>query len=142
MKDKLLGFLGLMRRANAITVGEENSGAAVKTGKARLLLLASDASDNARRRAEAFVFGRDVPLLRLPLTKEELAGCTGVSGGSMAAVNDAGFAAALVRQLAAQWPEEYGETAGALTEKLSRKGRRVSADKKCNGRRRTNHGHD
>ena len=46
--DKILNMLGLMRRANAIQIGETNTGSAVRAGKAKLLLLASDASDNAK----------------------------------------------------------------------------------------------
>ena len=60
MSDKILNMLGLMRRANAIQIGETNTGAAVRGGKAKLLLLAADASDNARSRAEGFTRGRSV----------------------------------------------------------------------------------
>ena len=63
MSDKILNMLGLMRRANAIQIGETNTGAAVRGGKAKLLLLAADASDNARSRAEGFARG-GVALLR------------------------------------------------------------------------------
>ena len=58
MRDKLLHLLGLMRRANALAVGEVNTGSTARAGKAKLLLLASDASENARRRAEGFAAGR------------------------------------------------------------------------------------
>ena len=60
MSDKILNMLGLMRRANAIQIGETNTGAAVRGGKAKLLLLAADASDNARSRAEGCTRGRSV----------------------------------------------------------------------------------
>ena len=53
MREKALKLLGLMRRANAIQPGEDRAGEAVQAGKAKLLLLASDAADNARRRAPA-----------------------------------------------------------------------------------------
>ena len=41
-----------MRRAGKIDLGETATGAAVRAGRARLLLLAADASENARKRAE------------------------------------------------------------------------------------------
>ena len=41
MSDKILNMLGLMRRANAIQIGETNTGAAVRGGKAKLLGSAS-----------------------------------------------------------------------------------------------------
>ena len=43
MREKTLKFLGLMRRASALQAGENNAGEAVRGGKAKLLLLASDA---------------------------------------------------------------------------------------------------
>ena len=85
MKEKILKFLGLMRRANALQVGENNAGEAVRGGKAKLLLLASDASENAKKRAESFVGGRSCLLLELPFTKEELSAALGLGGSSMAA---------------------------------------------------------
>ena len=41
MREKTLNLLGLMRKANAIAVGETNTGGAVRAGKAKLLLLAA-----------------------------------------------------------------------------------------------------
>ena len=43
MDDKAMGLLGLMRRAGAIQIGEDNTGETVRAGRARLLLLAADA---------------------------------------------------------------------------------------------------
>ena len=48
MREKALKLLGLMRRANAIQPGEDRAGEAVQAGKARLLLLASDAAVSRR----------------------------------------------------------------------------------------------
>ena len=79
MREKTLKFLGLMRRASALQAGENNAGEAVRGGKAKLLLLASDASENAKRRAESFVGGRSCLLLALPFTKAELGGALGAA---------------------------------------------------------------
>ena len=99
MRERILGLLGLMRKARAAAIGETDTGAAVRGGKAKLLLLASDASDNAKKRAETFVYGRGVTMLRLPFTKQEISAAVGKGGCSMAAVCDAGFAAALTKLL-------------------------------------------
>ena len=109
MREKALKFLGLMRRANALHAGENNTGEAVRAGKAKLLLLASDASDNARKRAEGFVGGRSCLLLPVPFTKEELGAALGYGPCAMAAVTDLGFANALIKRL----QELDGETYGA-----------------------------
>ena len=63
--DKALGYLGLMRKANAVAIGETDTGAAAKSGKAVLICLAADASDNARKRAETFAHARSVPVTSL-----------------------------------------------------------------------------
>ncbi len=143
MIEKILNLLGLMRKANSIAVGETNTGAAVRGGKAKLMLMAHDASDNARHRAEGFAAGRSVLTAELPFTKEELAASLGMSGCSMAAVTDMGFANALLKLLAAQWPENYGELAAQMEQRFSRAERRKTEAaaherNKRSGKRRTN----
>ena len=54
MRPEDLGFLGLMRRAGKLSAGEEGVRQSVRAGKAKLILLASDASPNAQKRAEDF----------------------------------------------------------------------------------------
>ena len=137
MREKILPLLGLMRRANAIAVGEVNTGGAAKAGRAKLLLLASDASENARRRAEGFAAGRALPLTTLPFTKEEFASAVGLSGGSMAAVTDLGFAAALLKALAEDEPERYGAEAERMAERCARLRANTQVRTKRIGKRRT-----
>lgn len=136
MREKTLNLLGLMRKANAIAIGETNTGAAVRSGNTRLLLVASDASENAWHRAEGFAGGRDITLVRLPFLKEEISAHVGVSGCSMAAVMDIGFANAFMKSLAMLHPEEYGEAVQrveALFDK-TRQGREQTAARRRNKR--------
>ena len=63
MRPEDLGFLGLMRRAGKLSAGEEGVRQSVRAGKAKLILLASDASPNAQKRAEGFSAHARVPLL-------------------------------------------------------------------------------
>ena len=114
--DKAAQYLGIMRKAGKLEIGETDAGAAVKAGKAKLLFLAQDASDNARRRAETFVYGRGTPLTRLPYPKEVISGRVGKSGCAMAAVTDLGLAAAFASALAGEDPEAYGALAARLNE--------------------------
>ena len=83
--DKAANYLGLMRKAGRIALGEHDAGAAARAGKACLLLLAQDASDNARKRAEGFAYTAQVPLLRLPYTKQALCERLGKTGCAIAA---------------------------------------------------------
>ena len=86
--DKAANYLGLMRKAGRIALGEQDAGAAARAGKACLLLLAQDASDNARKRAEGFAYTAQAPLLRLPYTKQALSERLGKTGCAIAAVTD------------------------------------------------------
>jgi len=138
VKDKLLHLLGLMRRANAIAVGEVNTGAAARGGKAKLLLLASDASENARHRAEGFSAGRNLPLAELPFTKEEFSSAVGLNGGSMAAITDLGFANALLKALAAEEPARYAALALETDARYERERKQQQTRNKRIGKRRTN----
>ena len=124
MREKTLNLLGLMRKANAIALGETNTGGAVRAGKAKLLLLAADASDNARSRARGFTHGRDVVTVTLPFTKDEIAAHVGVSGCAMAAITDIGFANAFMKSLAAAVPEGYDESTAEIQRRFEKADRR------------------
>ena len=112
--NKALGFLGLARKAGTLITGEDNARSAVRSGQARLLVVSADASANARKRAEDFVKGTNIPLVSLPMTKEEVSSATGRPGCSMAVFTDTGLAAGFLKALAA----EYGEACSGLTELL------------------------
>ena len=132
MSEKSLNLLGMMRKAGAIEIGETNAGAACKGGKAKLMILASDASDNARKRAAQFVNGRKTILIDAPYTKEEISSKVGAGGCSMAAITDLGFAIAFVKGLAETEPEKYTEAAEKLSARYDKAVRRKksAADEK------------
>ena len=100
--------------AGRIALGEHDAGAAARAGRACLLLLAQDASDNARKRAEGFAHAAQAPLLRLPYTKQALSDRLGKTGCAIAAVTDPGLAKAFVSALAQANPEQYSNTAAEL----------------------------
>ena len=138
MRERILGLLGLMRRAGAVSPGEDQAGDAVKAGKAKLLLFSADVADNARRKAENLSNGRNVQLVPLPFDRGELGAAMGLGSCSMAAVTDLGFADALMKLLAAQWPEEYAETAQRVRQRSEKAERRkTQKGSKRAGTRRT-----
>ena len=138
--DKALNYLGLMRKAGACAVGETDCGIACREGKVKLLLLASDASDNAHARAKGFVYGRKIPLLVLPYSKMELAGRLGKGSISMMAVYDLGLAVAFVKAL--NTDGAHSELVAQMEDKLKQQNQR-KAEKKAHernkkfGKRRT-----
>ena len=143
MKEKALNLLGLMRKANAAQIGETDTGAAARAQLAKLVVLASDASENAKSRARGFVYGKNIPLVTLPFTKEEISEHVGKNGCSMAAICDLGFADALMKILVGISPDEYGVTAELISEKLTQEKQRKRESKaheknKRTGKRRNN----
>ena len=115
MTDRALNYLGLMRKAGRIEIGETATGAAVKAGRARLVVVAADASPNARRRVESFLQGRRALCATLPYTKEQLSDALGKSGCSMAACTDFGLSDAFLKALAETDPQTYGTLAVEMT---------------------------
>ena len=119
-----------MRRAGKIEIGETGTGAAVRAGRARLLLLAADASENARKRAEGYLYGRRALLVPLPYAKAELVAQRGKSGCSMAACTDFGLSAAFLEALAEKAPEEYGPLSLEMERRADKAARRRAAGPK------------
>ena len=124
MKADILGFLGLMRRASALAIGEENASEAIGKGKARLLLLPSDGREKTALHAERLLEGRSALKILLPFPEEELAAALGTGRCSMAAVTDLGFAGALMRQLAGEYPGRYDEELEKVTFRYEKAKRR------------------
>ena len=123
MEARAMGLIGLMRRAGAIEIGEDNSGSAVSAGKAKLLLTAADASENALRHAERFTQGRRVITVPLHYTRDELGKALGIGGCSMAAVTDIGFANALMKALSEQEPDMYAQDEETIEHRQSKTAR-------------------
>jgi len=102
-------FLGLARRAGHLEVGEEGTGSVARAHKAKLLVICSDSSDNARKRAANFSAAGNVMVVTLPCTKEELGQAVGLGSPSMAAITDIGMAAGFIEKLASENPGCYEE---------------------------------
>jgi len=122
MDSNLLSMLGLARRAGHLEAGEEPVDAITRAKDARLLLLASDAADNTRRRVEHFAQNGACLWLRVPFTKDELGHAVGRTSCAIVALTDIGFASAVARRLADTDPAQYGQAA----ERLEVKARRAS----------------
>ncbi len=97
--DKALNYLALARKAGRIELGEEPAGAAARAQHARLIVVASDASDHTWRRAKSFVAGTDQQCMKVPYTKDEMGMVTGRSALALAAFTDPAMALAFVKAL-------------------------------------------
>ena len=110
MTDSTLNTLGLALRARHLAVGEEPVAEVCRAHRARLVVLASDGADNTARKARRLAGESGAPAVTLPCTKAELGFALGRASCAVAAVTDAGFAASLLRRLAAAGltPDETG----------------------------------
>ncbi|MEA4920999.1 MAG: ribosomal L7Ae/L30e/S12e/Gadd45 family protein [Clostridiaceae bacterium] len=95
----ILTFLGLMKRAGALSVGADDTAESCKLGKARLALLACDTAENTVKWIEESCRHKDVPVLRLAHDKKDMGDALGVGGCATAAVCDTGFSLALCKKL-------------------------------------------
>ena len=120
MSNAILSLIGLSKKAGRLEVGEEPVGAAARARHAKLLLVASDAAANTRRRCSHFAEAGAVPWAELPFTKEELGGTVGRSSCALVAVTDIGFASSLAAKLSALNPERYGDLATKAQKALQR----------------------
>ena len=118
--NRILSLLGLALRGGNLVVGEEPVEAVARARDARVLLLASDAADNTRRRVEHFAEAGQCLWLRVPFTKAELGRAVGRSSAAVTAVTDIGLANTIVHRLAELDPVKYDEAAAKLELKAKR----------------------
>ena len=116
--DKALNYLALARKAGCAELGEEPVGAISRTGKAYLILVASDASDHTWRRAKSFAAGTAQQTLRVRFTKDEMGFAIGRTSLAIAAITDAALALALVKALGE--PEKHKAVLESLSEKAAK----------------------
>ena len=124
---KALNYLSLARKAGRIELGEEPVGAAARAGKARLIVVAGDASDHTWRRAKSFAAGTDQQCVRVAFGKDEMGLVVGRSSLAIAAFTDPAMAVAFVKALDGQ--ERYRDALAALEQKSEKLRRRESEAK-------------
>lgn len=95
---KILSLLGLTQRSGKLASGEFMVEKAVKEGRARLVLLAGDASENTKKKFYNMGAFYQVPVMELS-DKEKLGHSIGRSERSSLALLDDGFAKAIKKEL-------------------------------------------
>ena len=97
-RKKVLNLLGLATRAGKTASGEFMTEKAIKSGKAYLVIVSEEASDNTKKMFENQCKHYQVPFYCWGL-KEELGHAIGKEFRASIAVTDQGFAEALLKQL-------------------------------------------
>ncbi len=116
--DKALNYMALARKAGRIELGEEPVGAAARAQKARLVVVASDASDHSWRRAKSFVAGTEQLCIRSCFDKDQLGQAVGRTSLAMAAFTDPAMALAFLKALGQ--PEQFRAEMESLERRATR----------------------
>ncbi|MDD3253510.1 MAG: ribosomal L7Ae/L30e/S12e/Gadd45 family protein [Lachnospiraceae bacterium] len=105
-KQKILNLIGLSTKARKTVSGEFSTENAVKDGKAHLVIIAEDASDNTKK-----MFTNMCTYYKVPICyfggKDELGHAMGKEMRVSLAVVDAGLANAIVKQMNIIGGSEY-----------------------------------
>ncbi len=91
VRDKVLSMLGLAARSKNLVSGGYMTEQAIKSGRAYLVVIAEDASDNTKKRFGNMCEFRGVPY-EYYSEKEILGHAVGKEERTVVAVTDAGFA--------------------------------------------------
>ncbi len=105
-RKKILNLLGLATKAGKIASGEFMTEKSVKDGRAHLVLVSEEASDNTRKMFLNMCTYYKVPIYLFG-KKEELGHAMGKEMRASLAVLDAGFSKALVKQIELNGGSEY-----------------------------------
>ena len=128
--DKARSYLGLARKAGLLVTGEDGCADAVSGGRAKLLMLASDASPNTARKAQKLLQGHRAPLEALPWDKETLSALLGRQSCSMLCFTDLPLASRFAAAMADEAPQ-WGDTAALLARREEKAARRKAAPRKA-----------
>ena len=97
-RQKVLNMIGLATKAGKTVSGEFSTEKAVKTGKAWLVIVSEEASDNTRKMFTNMCTHYKVPIYLFG-TKEELGHAMGQEFRASLSVEDAGFAKTLASRM-------------------------------------------
>lgn len=125
MESSYLGLLGLSRRAGKLCSGSEASREAISCGEAKLVIIASDASEKTRENFKFFAEEAEVCLINVTESAAELGNAIGKRPCAVLSVCDVGFSAAIVKKLA-----DINNSAKEAAQRLSEKAERATARRK------------
>lgn len=96
--DKVLSLLGLAARGKNLVSGEFSTEKAVKAGKAALVIVGTDASDNTKKMFTDMCTYRNIPIY-FYATKAEIGRALGKEIRASVAVTESGMAANIIKRL-------------------------------------------
>ena len=108
-KNKITGLLGIAAKGGNVSSGELAATEQIRAGRAKLVLIARDASDNTKDRFVSMCRGHKAPACSWQ-TKEELGRSIGKAERSVRVITDRGLADKIAQLLLNESEAEfYGE---------------------------------
>lgn len=98
MKHKMLSYLGLAMRAGKLVTGDEGVIKAIRSGQASVVIMAEDASANAKKKYRDKCQSYQVPLIEC-CSRDELGSSIGKAERVIIAVTDAGLSQLIQKSL-------------------------------------------
>ncbi len=98
MTNRIYSFMGLATKAGKLLSGEEACDKAVKSGKAKLVIVAGDASENTKKKFIDMCKYRGIDI-RVFGEKDSIGRYTGKDVRSVVAILDWGFAGRLMEMI-------------------------------------------
>lgn len=96
--DKIYSLLGLCQRAGKLVSGEFGCESAIKNNKAKLLLLAEDASENTKKKFQNSAAYYHIPICILG-SKERIGSALGKESRAILAITEEGFANSILKKM-------------------------------------------
>ena len=96
INDKVLSLIGLAKKAGKCKAGEFSVEAEIKAHKARLVIVALDASDNTKKHYSDMCSYRNIPIVYYS-DKDTLGRCIGCEERAAAVILDDGFASGILK---------------------------------------------
>lgn len=96
IKNRFYGMLGLAAKAGKVKSGEFSSEQSIKAHKARLCIIAADASDNTRKHFCDMCSYRDIPIYIAQTDKTALGHIIGRGPRTSVVIEDEGFAVSMI----------------------------------------------
>lgn len=90
INHRVYELIGLARRAGKLISGSYAVEEAIKSGKAKLVIISQEASPNTLKKFSDMCGYRDIDIIRVG-SKEELGKCIGKDDRTLVAVTDTGF---------------------------------------------------
>lgn len=97
-EQKLMSILGLAQKAGKLVSGDFAVQGAIRSGKAKLLIIAADASDSTKKEYRFQAESRDIAVYSI-LSKEQLGGAIGKALRAAVVITDAGFVKPIVKNI-------------------------------------------